>query len=316
MKYLYYLLWMGLLLTSCTKEGSDIFTPDPTNPFNDSTWATALNSSYSVNALPDLLAKPVYTDSLNYTGQNADTIRFHDSLRIVLPPSGFSIDATPKLVIRLGFAKTKGDIVANGKHTTRFGSLLETTGEFNISFWQGGAEVKPIQGKIIKVLYRNMQTVQNARVYYDTTVAAGSYYRTWVDAGDFSVVEVNTGTNTYILNTKMNRWVAASYLTDTANITRTKIFVNLPLNFTNKNTAVYAIFKDRNTVVRLTDDYANKLFYWNLPVGKTVRLVSLSSIGTDLYYAEKDVAITNNLSVQLVPQLRTKAQVTSLLDAL
>jgi hypothetical protein len=83
--------------------------------------------------------------------------------------------------------------------------------------------------------------------------------------------------------------VSERYLDST--LPKTKVTAILSPNFTNKNTAVFAVFNNQKTVVNLKADYNSRSFFANnIPLKSSVKLISLSKIGGDYYLGVKEVS--------------------------
>jgi hypothetical protein len=100
----------------------------------------------------------------------------------------------------------------------------------------------------------------------------------------------------YRLQSPHMQWFGANYLMDTTQGT-TNLNVVLPLNFTNKNTLVFAVFNNVRSVVRLTASAPEKEFYaTHIPTNANITIVSISLINNNLYVGSKILyGVTSNL---------------------
>ena len=95
--------------------------------------------------------------------------------------------------------------------------------------------------------------------------------------------------------------------------------VILPSNFTNKNTLVFAVFKNNNSVIRLIPESTSRTFsYQKMPVGATVNFVSISLIDAKIYLGSQETVIYNSQSYKVKPRLNpiSEAELISFLDSL
>ena len=115
-----------------------------------------------------------------------------------------------------------------------------------------------------------------------------------------------TQSHGYEMFCKRFNWINCDKFIDTTN-PRTTVSAILPVNFTNNNTAVYLVFKDMLSVVRMYANTANRLFYFNnIPINSNVTVVSISKIGDNFYFGTKEEQVTRNLVVKLSPEEENK----------
>jgi hypothetical protein len=325
----------ALFFTACKKELSDNFTTYPNHPLNDTVWLRNLTNAAAINDLFDLLLPSgVLIDSFN-TAAGA-TLRFGDSVEIsfapgscITPGSGGSTPGgTPSgnsklLVLPL---KRKGDFIRFFTPTTTAnGSILETGGGLFIRVMKEGQELVLAPGTTVKVKFNDVDSVkQNMQTFYgqeskpvppkgiDTAFSwvrdfDTSYLKTWFKPSNNPLVPSYNG---YEINSKNLRWITADRYIDSTQL-KTKITAILSPNFTNKNTAVFAVFNNQKTVVNLKGDYPSRSFFANIPLKSNIKLVSLSKIGADFF-----LGIENVNSVSTVTSHTIKPEKKSLVDIL
>jgi len=301
----------ALFFTACQKELSDNFSTYPGNPLNDTIWVRNVSGTASVHELADLLLPQVIVDSFEVTRDT--TLQYGDSLEIsftagscigtgigggptgVLPPGKVRLE-----VLRL---KTKGDYIKAFKPTTANGYLLETGGAFFIRVSKDGKDLALASGASVKIRFSDTEDPKtNMQTFYgkesnpfpvsgiDTSF---NWVRdtdtTWLKTFQKSSQGTGPGIKGYELIAKNVRWVAAERYVDSTR-PKAKITAILPLNYTNKNTAVFAIFTDQKTIVNLRGDYPSRSFAaTNIPLASKIKLVTISKIGDDLYLGTKDI---------------------------
>jgi hypothetical protein len=155
------------------------------------------------------------------------------------------------------------------------------------------------------------------KVFYGDTTVANLDNFTWVPADSQRVNTWRDGSiSGYELFCKRFDWINCDKFTDTTN-PRTTVSVILPVNFTNNNTAVYLVFKDIMSVVRMYANIANRLFYSNkVPINSDVIIVSISKIGDNFYLGTKETTVTKNLVVRLSPEKKTKKEIDDYINSL
>ena len=301
---------LGLLfMTACTKEVSDNFNLYSGNPLNDTVWTRSLNPVYSVHDLFDNLMPASIIDSFEV--KSGKSLKYGDSLEIsfaagscVGPGTSGSPDGNARVEILP--LKRKGDFIRTFRPTVSAnGSLLETGGGFFIRVSKDDKELSLASNITFKIKFNDVDTPKNnMQVFYgkeglpvpnkgidtafnwvrdfDTT-----YLNTWSKPSNNPLIPTYMG---YELNSKNLRWVVAERYIDST-LPKTKVTVILSPNYTNKNTAVFAVFNNQKTVVNLKADYTSRSFFANnIPLKSSVKLISLSKIGGDYYLGVKEVS--------------------------
>lgn len=344
-----------LFFTACKKELSSNLVLYTNNPLNDTTWLRNVTGSSSVNELANLLLPDLTLDSFDVA--QGDTLQYGDSLSVMIPGNSFvpgitgsggsgGGGGTPggggsgggggtapagRVSIQMFRLKTKGDFIKFFKPTTSSGYLLETGGGVFIRVTQDGKELKLAPGATITIRFSDTQAPKpNMQVFYATEtipfITKGidtmhnwlrdldtTWIKTWQKPNNTSTAIV-TG---YELVSKNLRWICAARYVDST-LPKTKITAVLPPNFTNKNTAVFAVFADQKTVVRLSDDFPSRSFAaLNIPLRSKISIVSVSRIGTDLYLGVKDVNDVGTVTHYTVtPEKKNLTQILQYLNGL
>ncbi|MDB5193673.1 MAG: hypothetical protein JWQ96_3236 [Segetibacter sp.] len=312
------------------KEGSDEYT-FTNNPFADTTWSASVSSSASVNQLATAFPRAALADS--FDAAVGGTLRLSELLTAILPaniavfPGGQA--ATGRIKIEVLHLKTNGDHVRFARPTTTFNRLLESAGSFLVRFSKEGQELIVAPGKSYILQLKNAAPSNNMLVFVGEQnlqpplPSATNIAFTWKPVIDnsrvsiFQRIDSNITVRGYeILSTRLN-WISCQTYNDTVQNQRTRMDVILPVNYTNNNTRVYAVFKNEKTVVQLYGDIASRTFFTiNLPLNKNIKLVSLSKIGEDFYLGAKEETIIHNSIIHLKPEKKTKEQIADFLEQL
>ncbi|MCW3086686.1 MAG: hypothetical protein JWQ78_72 [Sediminibacterium sp.] len=322
-----------LFFTACQKELSDNFTTYTNHPLNDTIWAKNVAAGAAVHELSGLLLPEIRIDSFDLSHDT--TLTYGDSLSISFT-AGSCVSAsgpvTGKVKLELLRLKTKGDYIKAFRPTTSNGYLLETSSAFFVRVTKEGKELSLAPGSSVKIRFTdseepksNMQ-VFNGREGNPVPSAGIDTSFTWLRDADSSYLRVfqkplsgvpGGAIKGYELVTKNLRWTAAERFVDSTR-SKTKITAILPPNFTNKNTAVFAVFLDLKTIVNLRADYPSRSFAaTNIPFVSRIKLVSISRIGDDLYLGIKDmndVGITVAYSIK--PDKRSLKDILAFLNGL
>jgi len=231
------------------------------------------------------------------------TIRFGDSVEATFTPGsciapGTTTTPTGKSRIEILPLRRKGDFIKFFKPTTTSdGSILETGGGLFIRVIKDDKELSLAPGTTVKVRFTDVDPVKtNMQGFYgkegnplptrgiDTAFSwfrdvDTTYLTTWFKSSSGP----GPGLQGYEMNAKNLRWIAAEHYIDSTQ-PKTKLTAILSPNYTNKNTAVFAVFANQKTVVNLHADYASRSFFANnVPLKTGIILISLSKIGDDLY---------------------------------
>ena len=325
-----------LFLSSCTKELSDNFNTYTNHPLNDTAWIKNLTPSVSINDLFDLTPPGIIIDSFNLN--NAGTLKYGDSLEITYDGGSFVtpgslILPTDSARIEIMPLKTKGDFIKTFKPTTTANcSLLETGGGYFIRVTKNGKELAIANNRTIEIKFNDLDSSRpNMQAFYgkegspvpvkgiDTSYSwirdfDTTYLETWAKQSNNPLVPSYYG---YKLKTKNLRWVTADRYLDST-LPKTKVTAILSPNFTNKNTAVFAVFNNQKTVVNLKGDYPSRSFNTlNIPLKSSIKLISLSKIGSDYYLGEKVISsVATVTSYTIVPVSKTLKEIITYLNSL
>jgi hypothetical protein len=331
MKRLFIIGCVALVAISCRKENSNEFFPYANNELNDTNWYSIVSPSARVRKLDSAFALASRQDSVDIT--TGGTITLSDSVQISFPPNFCSIPAVPptssKVNIEMIHLKQKGDMVRMNRPTMSYHQLLITGGAVRIRATYNGQELQLSPGKLISVKIFNKMSntnpVNDMRVFYGkddaypATTAQSFTWVPWLDSpyNRVSIVQATGGSTLRGYQFFSNRfgWINCDYFSDTTQ-PRTKARVFLPRNFTNANTNVYAVFKTPDIVAQLTPDPGSKTFNINNAyIGRVVTFISLSHLDGKLYMAAREVTITANMNISMVPEPKTQQQIESFLNS-
>ncbi len=324
-----------LLLSACTKElstNTNTFTPYQGNAFNDTTWIKNITGISPITALADTLAQnTLFSDSIDLWKDKA--IVFGDSFEVDFKGgsctnnAGALQDGKARIdIIRL---QKKGDFIKAYRPNTSYMYLLETGSAFFIRITKNGSELALAPGASIKIKYADIEEAEdNMQVFYGKEslpfpISTFDPANTWVRSLDTSWIKTwSTQTNSgikkgYELEAKNLRWISAHKALDPSP-PKTNIYAILPPNFTNKNTAVFAVFDHNRTVIDMHGEYASRSFTTsNIPLKTKLLLVSISKFGPDLYLGTRlvnDVGTMVNYS--FTPEKKSLAQILAFLNSL
>ena len=337
MQRLLLIILFAVVFSACQKEFSEEFSVSRNNPLNDTTWTTSTTSPALTQMLTTLrseLPEPLI-DSFN--AERDGGIAFGDSLKLEYETNsgGICVAGQPgtianriqgKIKIELIILKDKDEILKSGFTTAGTTmQVLETDMLVGIKLWQNNIPLALFGGAKISARIKHKGPKPDRTLFQAITIASGrDSARIWKDITNHNnsvkrgdSVYVNGGFNRfYELKTQYAGWLGSCNWVDTSNTTRLNI--KLPLNFTNKNTVVYAISTSQNIVLQLKDEASiQSFFYPALPKHIPFKLVSLSVIGNETYMGITDTRlITSPDPVKIEPLRKSWQQVKELLQQL
>jgi hypothetical protein len=155
----------------------------------------------------------------------------------------------------------------------------------------------------------------NFQVYYGSTTSSTVDWSGAVNT-PLSYTTVNTSEASYRYYADRTGWSAVGSLYANG-ISTTKIFVTLPIMYTNVNTQAFLVFNDTKTAIRMTADVNGKFFYQGaLPAGKNFSVVSVSVINGTYYWGMGPATVSPNLIIQLHPAQSNPSAINNFLSSL
>ncbi len=219
-------------------------------------------------------------------------------LILVIPPDFVDLTKFPchngSFDIKITTCDTKSDILISGLPTISNGQLLESRIEFNLDIRDGDTPVKLAHGKQIRVLVKDPDPRDRMELFYgmgDMWLEADNDPNSWnsVQQGEWFIQQdsqdIISGFGYECFSDSLD-WINVDVFTSTPGDTRTPVCIELPEEFTNKNTTVFMVFDDYKSVLKMRGDAETKQFcepYGATPVGYRVTFVVLSEMGDDCY---------------------------------
>lgn len=327
-----------LFFTACQKEMSSDFIRYTNNPLNDTVWTRSVPSTATVNELLNSLLPQIIVDSFDLSRDT--TLTYGDSLSVSFtagscvgsPNNGGSpaTVASGKVYLEIVRLKTKGDYIKAFKATTSNGYLLESAGGFFVRVIKEGKELTLAPGASFKIRFSDTEDPKiNMQAFYGkesplfppiNIIDTGF---NWVRGADTTRLTTFQKQGTggivkgYELKATSLRWIAAERFTDSTKA-KTKITAILSPNYTNKTTAVFAVFANQKTIVYLGPDYASRSYAANnIPIGSKITLLSFSKIGGDFYMGIKEINDVGMVtSYTITPEKTTLVKILTYLNTL
>lgn len=332
MKKIFYLLFVVVFVNiGCRKDAADFYLLYNSNPLNDTAWNNNLTSAAVSNTLFQALRLQPYVDS--FEASNSTLFRINSKLELNVPSACLqSANGTHvlagKVKLELRFVQSKGDFIRYAKPTTSQGKLMESAMAMEVKFFHQNQELFMQPGKKLFFTIKDANPESNMMVYFGNfqpqlpLPQGANPFFAWVHSTDSSFVtpfirQDSTGvTKGYQLFSGKTNWINCMKQMDSVH-NKTNINIILPLNFTNNNTSVFAIFEDGKSIVQLNGDMSTRTFLaTGMPVGETVKFVTLSLIGNQYYLGCKEININQNFIITINPTAKSVDEISHFLTTL
>ncbi|HEX3024772.1 MAG TPA: hypothetical protein VHP12_06140 [Chitinophagaceae bacterium] len=304
---------------------SDTFVPYTYLGINDTVWTKRpLTSSFVDSVSAAINNNFSFVDSFDVNADN--TIKFNPDLSIFFPEHAYAYRNSSypvtdgKINVQILALVKKGDYIKYLIPTSAKNYLLQTAGSFFVHLTKNNQEVAMLPNTSFKIKWTNNNAFSGLNFFEGVPLANIDSLFTWAQTPNGTIsywdsTSLGTQKKGYQISTSITNWIGCSNLLDTANTVR--LNVTLPLNYTNKNSFVFAVYNDKNSVVRLTADYATRSFYsLHVPVNSSITLVSISMIDNKFYAGTRSVTVANANRIMLSPVKSSPAEIISLLDNL
>lgn len=295
-------LVITVLFTACAKE-TDKFTPYSTSELSDLEWSSTGMSDTKSKTIVAALQKSVYTNSFN--SNSGITTDFSSSLQLQLPAYSYTLNSTNfngNINTKLVELSGKGDFIRNLIPNCNDNGLYDVKAVYQLKLTNNAGDILGIQSGMsynIKLADVNTSTDYKFIDGVTTPVSDGSIIWSVADSIktgylmlDNAVINGQTQ-KVFNLTCKKQNWISVAKPINFSNIASSDIILS-GTNFTNKNTVVFAVFNDYNTVLKLDANVTTKTFAAkNLPVGANITLVSVSYIDGQFYLGKQAITVSN-----------------------
>lgn len=305
---------IALGLVSCKKEVEP--TPEPPA------------STESFSSLQEYLStKNVATESFSFLAENGGTFTTAKG-SVITVPAGALIDQLGNSVtgsVTLEFREifSNSDIMFSGIFPTSYGSVLNSGGEFKITFEQAGNQLRVANGQMIDVVIPAQAQDPGMMLFFADDIALDSL-EGWGQPVDTSFTAsgftFNSTDDTYELTLDSLGWCnidgflnSVQYFDVTFNLAGVS-------GLDNSNTTAFAVFKNENAVWPVGDSYYGSI------TGNTIseshladvpmNVVVISVVGGQLYYGLLDVTPVDGVAYTINMQETTSANLDSIIEGL
>lgn len=309
MSKFFYWIGIALVITSCGKD-IDLFIP------RSNQGEIGDVKKLTTRLAEDIAGEISYIVTVPCDGDKV--FQIDKDLVVVIPRDFVDLNQYPCLDgsfdIHITACDTKGEIMVAGIPTLSEGKLLESRIEVNLQIYSGSTLVKLAHGKQISIKVSDPDPRERMELFYgndDNTewLQADNDPNAWDNVQnaewffqDSQNVIAGFGYSCFSDSTD---WINVDVFFEIPQEQRTDVCVELPDEFTNKNTAVFMVFDDYKSIVSLYGNADAEKFcepYASTPLGFKVTFIVISEMGDDLYlFAKKSTSITSHHVEYITP---------------
>jgi len=316
-----FMIGAGFLLASCQKD-VDLFIPITGQSIGpDTTWYSNVTVDMPVNVLRSALLKPAGSDTITVNAL-ADSVRFGPFVICRFPPfscvTAAGVPVTGEVTVEWNIVQSKGDMIRMNRPNSSYDRILLNGGQVFITLKKDGQVLQLAPGIKLGVNFTEANNTASMDFFSGTETFSGF---TWQPNPDIINNSISTVAGGYQMQTNRLGWTGYARFFDTTGLSRRKLMADLPANYTNANTLLFAVFDNQASVIALSPDVSSRKFVSPLlPDGKTVSLVAISKQEDDYYFAKTPVLIsgigTGNQVVPMTALKKTLPEIIALLAAL
>lgn len=298
-KIFVFISFSSILFFSCgEKYYAEEFFLYPGLELNDTTWNTSPIPAVKTDSIIKDFAMTVTTQ--NFSASSGGNFIVGSNAKITLPvdaylqfPSLTPLANTATIKAEVFAMYKKGDFIRNLRGTNGNTSIGETDAMFSVKLSNNNGNVVLKSDSFLKIQY--VQPTANSSYKYFYEIANSSNLNNpfyWVQGTSAEGRCWPSNAVNILGSSVVTGYEFTSNKTGFLSVTKgfspsstSRVNVVMPVNFTNKNTVVFAVFVNRNIVLRLMPDAVNRNFYFeNMPDGEDVTFISVSNIDNKYYW--------------------------------
>ena len=295
-------VFLIFFLAACTKN-TEKFTPYTTAELNDINWSNTQMPMAKQQAIITALSKPNYTH--NFNAINGDTVTFNNQLQLTFPANSClqnGLNYTGVVTTNLKQFLTKGDYIRNLASSCNTNKLYDSKGVFILNISDINSTALTLSnGSQYDLSLADPNIAQGYIFVSGSNISNNPDSIFWNVADSFengyltntSILINGQYKKAYQIKSKKLNYINIAAPINTASVVGFNVVLGVN-NFTNKNTAVFAVFKNYNTVIKLkSDNNSHSFVAENMPLGSEINLVTLSYIDGQFYISNKAIIVTN-----------------------
>lgn len=291
------------IFSSC-KKSTDDFVPYESSDFNDTEWTSNAAMSNAKEQLIKTALSPTPTTA-TFNALSSNSVDLNANTQLFLPANAYTLNGSNysgNVIANLTSVTKKGDYIRNLISSCSPNPLQETVAAFDLNLYSSSKELLGFkQQNKFSLAYGDSNYPMLGYNYYYGNFIQNIINWTFADSLITGGQNLNYNQITiqgiskpvYQINSNSLGWMAINKAINLGATTNCNIL--LPVNFTNKNTAVFAVFKNNNIVLRLNGNPSNKTFSTNyLPLNSNITFVAISYLDNQFYLGYLETTITNN----------------------
>lgn len=258
------------------------------------------------------------------------SLETEDLSRIEVPTQAF-VDQNLQVIedqeVRLEyrFIKEKGELIKYNKPTVSNGELLESGGVFLLEAFNPASmekyDLNP--SKSIRILSSDPNPNEEMALFYGDDSSSSYNWEiysenvqpsVWGDQSD------STEVLGYEFEMDSLTWVNCDVFSNIPENEQTGLCVELPEIYTNINTMLFVVFKERNSVVSLIGNPDIEQFcdpYELMPIGDEIDIISITSFDNGVYYfGMKNVVLSASTQESIEPERKSIEEINEILSTL
>ena len=270
---------------------------------------------------------------IRYFNTEVETIIILEKSILTIPPLAF-VNAsnevcTGELEIRVRELFDAEGIVRHNVPTITDSHLLESDGVFHIEVYKGDEKLSLKDGQGINIKIENDNSRDKMELFYGKQINDIDFYweeadadpDDWSNVWQSEWVIQDSGQTVFGFGYEMIvdqlDWINCDIFNEDQ--PTTTVCVDLPEGFDSRNTRLFMVFDDINSVTVLDPDPDLQMFCTNyspVPLEYQVTLLALTERDGQYFAIKKNEIITSDLVVQLEPELKTEEEIEDLLNSL
>jgi hypothetical protein len=234
-------------------------------------------------------------------------------------PTGGAV--TGNISISVKGIYTKSDVILSGAPANSAGRLIATKGCIKVTASQNGQVLRMANTTTVHVNVpeKTAITDPNLRKYYANKVSVVDSNLCWKAASDSSNIPVvfDASSSKYYYRAKLDsvNWLNTGRFWDTT-CTKTSVTVTVGSSFNKTNTAIYISLNGAVIVGALYEIGTNTFRISNIPVGKSVNIIGISTLNGTYYSAVFPTTVTSGMNLNLNLQSSSLNTIKAQLNAL
>ncbi len=306
MKKISLVLSVLLLVASCRKD-TDVFHVDEEIIIGSSQWTGQISNFYA--EVDDAHQSYTFNAAFAATFRTTQQTEFHFNPYAFSTEAGVIVDGSIHFDVLQ--VESRGDLVLHNISTLVDGQVMELSSLYEVEALKGNLPLRLANGEHLEFTFPTEVSPTHQELIYGDVHQDGVIFSSADTQGNSSIspTEIfDEGEDVWrmAITSKSNQlgWFGCGQKIDAPEGTTT-ICVNLPEGFNHFNSAVFLVFEDYWSVVKLQGSVDGSFCTDHIPVGAEVKIVSISEREPGNFYLDfKDIIMAEGLEnvVNLQPE--------------